>query len=102
MKKTVLLALILLLVVACNRIKEEKRVLIKGEGEAVLVLKTPKARCHKCQTIIEGGLNNLDGVSQSILNLNTKEVSIVYSPENTSPEILNSVVEDLTEKIPCK
>ncbi|WP_203257092.1 cation transporter [Hyunsoonleella ulvae] len=100
--KQIALVIVLLSVLACNRIKEEKRVIVKGENDAVLVIKTPKARCYKCQNIIENGLNNLSGVSQSILNLNTKEVSIVYTPENTTPEILNATVEALTEKIPCK
>ena len=102
MKKIALIALLLASVVACNRIKEEKRVLVKGENDAVLVVNTPKARCYKCQSIIEGGLNKMEGVSQSILNLNTKEVSIVYSPEKISPERLNTTVDDLVTQIPCK
>ncbi len=102
MKKVVLLTLVLVSSLSCNQIKEEKRVLVKGEDKEVLVINTPKARCYKCQGIIEGVLNKTEGVSQSILNLNTKEVSIVYSPETTSPEVLNATVEKLTEQIPCK
>ncbi|WP_299549703.1 heavy-metal-associated domain-containing protein [Seonamhaeicola sp.] len=102
MKKIILIVLVSLSVVSCNRIKPEERVLLKGEDDAVLVINTPKARCHKCQKIIEEGLQDINGVSQSILDLNTKKVSIVYAPENTTPEILSSTVEKLTEQIPCK
>lgn len=100
MKKIVVI--VLLVGLSCNRIKKEERVLVKGENDAVLVINTPKAMCHKCQNIIEGGLQKVDGVSQSILDLNTKQVSIVYSPENKTPEILSATVEKLTEKTPCK
>lgn len=102
MKKTILTTLILCLIISCNFIGKEERVLVKGKGDEVLVLKTPKAGCHKCQRIIEEGLLNVNGVSQSILNLNSKEISIVYSPGNTTPEILSSTVGELTKKIPCK
>jgi len=102
MKKIILITLITISAISCNRIKKEERVLVKGDNDAVLVLNTPQAKCHKCQKIIEGGLQNIDGVSQSILNLNTKKISIVYNPDNTTPEILSSTVEELTTKIPCK
>ncbi len=102
MKKIILIVLSILLLVSCNRIGKEERILVKGEEDEVLVIDTPKARCNKCQKIIEGGLQNINGVNQSILNLNTKQVSIVYSPETTTPEILNLTVEKLTEEIPCK
>lgn len=102
MKKIVVIILLALSVISCNRIKKEERVLLKGENDAVLVINTPKARCHKCQKIIESGLQNIDGVSQSILDLSKKQVSIVYTPLNTTPKILNATVEKLTKEIPCK
>ncbi|GAB1856878.1 hypothetical protein MHTCC0001_17140 [Flavobacteriaceae bacterium MHTCC 0001] len=102
MKTIIVIALVLLAMISCNRIEKEERELVKGEDDAVLVINTPKARCHNCQKIIEDGLQNISGVSQSILNLNTKQVSIVYAPESTSPEVLNATVEKLTEQIPCK
>ena len=102
MKNIVIIVLLVLSAISCNRIKKEERVLVKGENDAILVINTPKARCHKCQKIIEGGLQKVDGVSQSILDLSKKQVSIVYTPESTTPEILNAAVEKLTEEIPCK
>ncbi|GGD18310.1 heavy-metal-associated domain-containing protein [Hyunsoonleella pacifica] len=102
MKKSIFILLILVSVISCNRIEKEERVLVKPEGEAVLVINTPKARCHKCQKIIEGGLQKVDGVSQTILDLNTKQVSIVYTPESTTSEVLNATVEKLVKEIPCK
>lgn len=101
MKKTILAALIIFLVISCNFIEKEERVLVKGKSDEVLVLNTPRAGCHKCQKIIEEGLQNIEGVSQSILNLNSKQISIVYSPENITPEILSSAVKELTIKTPC-
>lgn len=102
MKKIILIALIIVSTTSCNRIKKEERVLVKGENDAVLVINTPKAKCYKCQKIIEDGLQNINGVKQSILDLNLKKVSIVYTPENTTPEILSKTVVALTKQIPCK
>jgi copper chaperone CopZ len=102
MKKIILATLVVITLIACNGIAKEERVLAQGKDDAVLVLNTPKAKCPKCQKIIEDGLQNVNGVSQSILNLNSKQISIVYSPENTTPEILSATVEELTTKIPCK
>ncbi|WP_025744114.1 heavy-metal-associated domain-containing protein [Aquimarina pacifica] len=102
MKKIILIPLILMSLVSCNHIAKEERVLIKGENDVVLVLNTPKARCHKCQKIIEDGLQKIDGVHQSILDLNIKQISIVYDPKNTTPEKLSSAVKELTTQIPCK
>ncbi len=102
MKKIVLMALVVMSAISCNRIEKEKRVLVKGKGDAVLVLNMPKAKCHKCQKIIEDGLQKINGVSQSILDLNTKKVSIVYAPEDTTPELLSSSAEKLIKQIPCK
>jgi len=102
MKKIIVLIIVVFSVIGCNRIEKEERVLVKGKDDLVLVINTPKAKCHKCQKIIEDGLQNISGVSQSILDLNSKKLSIVYSPENTTPKILSSTVEKLTEQIPCK
>lgn len=102
MKKIVVIVLLALAAIACNRIQKEERVLAKGDHDAVLVIHTPKVRCHKCQNIIEGGLQQVEGVSQSILDLNKKQVSIVYTPEHTTPEILSATVEKLMGEIPCK
>lgn len=102
MKNIVLIVLTVFAVVSCNRIEKEERVLVKAANDAVLVISTPKARCHKCQKIIESGLKKVDGVSQTILDLNTKKVSIVYSPKSTNPEILTKKVEALKKQTPCK
>ena len=102
MKNIHLLVLIILFTISCNRIQKEERVLIQGENEAVLVLNTPTAKCSRCQKIIEEGLLNITGVSQSILNLNSKNVSIVYNPKETSSEILNFTLKELITETPCK
>lgn len=102
MKKTAIIILLIVTAISCNRIKKEERILVKAENDTVLVINTPSAKCHKCQTIIESGLQEIEGVSQSILDLNKKQVSIVYNPENITSEKLNKTVEHLTEKTPCK
>ncbi len=102
MKKILAIALMVLTVLSCNRIAKEERVLVKKADDAVLKIATPKAKCSKCQKIIETGLETINGVQQSILDLNAKHVSIVYNPNHTSPEALNAAVAELTTKIPCK
>ncbi len=101
MKKLIFFFLIFAFV-SCNRIPEENRVLVKEASDSVLVVSVPKARCVNCQEVIEGGLQNEKGVKQSILNLHTKELSIVYAPDVTSPEALKESVKTLKGQIPCK
>ncbi|RNC86250.1 MAG: hypothetical protein ED556_08095 [Winogradskyella sp.] len=93
---------VLLALVSCNRIPEEKRVLEKDKADKVFVMQVPKARCANCQKVIEGGLQNVAGVKQSILNLHTKEVSVVYKPEEISKIDLEEKVKTLKGQIPCK
>ncbi len=86
---------------SCNQIKNEDRVLMKGKNDSLLIVKIPDAACEKCQKVIEEGLFNQKGVKQSILNLQTKEVSIVYDPLIVSPQILKDTVTELSYKMPC-
>ncbi len=101
MKKAII-AVVLLLITSCNHIEKEERVLIQQKGDAKLVINVPKAACKKCQRIIEEGLQNEIGVHQSILDLNSKNLSVVYAPEKTNPEILETTIEKLAKQIPCK
>ena len=87
---------------SCNTIPEETRVLAVSDTDAVLVISTPKAKCQNCQKIIEGGLDKVLGVKQSLLNLHTQEVSIVYDPEATTPELLKEKVATLKGQTPCQ
>jgi copper chaperone CopZ len=102
MKKIIAITVVVLTVLSCNRIAKEERVLVKKADDAVLKIATPKAKCLKCQKIIETGLETINGVHQSILDLNEKHVSIVYNPNHTSPEALSAAVAELTTKTPCK
>ncbi|BDS10524.1 cation transporter [Aureispira anguillae] len=102
MKTIIIVVAIFLAITSCNRIPKEERVLVKGAADSVLVVAVPKARCYKCQNIIEGGLKEVKGVQQSILNLHTKEVSIVYTPDLTNPEALEGKVANLIPQLPCK
>lgn len=89
-------------ITSCNQIKEDKRVLIRGANDSLLVINIPKASCENCQNVIEGGLQNEKGIKQSLLNLNTKNVSIVYDPTIASPQVIKATVTQLTYKMPCK
>jgi len=100
--RLVLLIIMVLSISSCNSFPEENRILVKGETDTVLVVSVPNAGCLNCQRIIEGKLQNEKGVKQSILNLHTKEVSIVYEPSLTSPEFLENTISDLRVELPCK
>lgn len=91
----------LLTITSCNQIKDEKRVLMQVEGDSLFVVKISDAACDKCQKVIEGGLLDEKGIKQSILNLKTKEVSVVYDPQVTSPEIIITTITKLRPNMPC-
>lgn len=100
MKKAIIA--LVLLGASCNFIEKEERVLIQGNDDSIMVIDVPKAGCGKCQNIIEQGLKHQEGVQQSILDLNTKKVSILYKADKTSPEALKTTVQNLVQRIPCK
>jgi periplasmic mercuric ion binding protein len=100
MKKIMILACAVLLLWSCE--KEETRVLSLGNGDMLLELNTPTAGCENCQKVMESGLSKVAGVNGSILNLNTKNVSIVYSPEITDTIQLKNTVAQLVKDFPCK
>ncbi|WP_299675866.1 heavy-metal-associated domain-containing protein [uncultured Tenacibaculum sp.] len=102
MKKTLSIFLIVLCIISCNRIKPETRVISKTDKDSLLVIGIPKVGCHNCQKVVEGGLVDIKGIKQTILNLHTKEVSIVYNPEITNSNTLENKVKNLAQKIPCK
>ncbi|MEW7281300.1 heavy-metal-associated domain-containing protein [Aquimarina sp. 2201CG1-2-11] len=101
MNKTTIIT-ILLVIISCNRIEKEERVLRQDPGDEIFVIHVPKAGCKKCQKIIEEGLQNENGVQQSILDLSSKKLSVVYTPEKVTPKILETTVKKIAKKIPCK
>lgn len=98
----VLIAMVLIAISSCSQIKDDNRVVMKGKGDELLVINLPAAACEKCQKVIEDGLSKEKGVKQSILNLKTKEVSIVYDAQIISQEILHATVTKLNFEMPCK
>ncbi|WP_299901675.1 hypothetical protein [uncultured Aquimarina sp.] len=100
--KNLFFILFVVLFTSCSSIEEEKRVLQIKEGDSTLVVNIPKAACKKCQKILEEGIFKESGVQQSILNLHSKNLSVVYTPEKTSPRILETTIERLATQIPCK
>lgn len=100
-RNLLLITISIFAVISCNQIKDENRVVIKGKTDSLLIVEIPDAACDKCQKIIEEGLANQTGVKQSILNLKTKEVSIVYDPLLVAPQNLIDTVTNLSYKMPC-
>ena len=100
--KSLIFGAILIFSIACNRIQEETRVIKKGETDSLFTISLPAAGCNNCQKVVEGGLSNEKGIKQSILNLNTKEVSIVYDPKVTNPQLIAASVTKLGDQMPCK
>lgn len=98
-----LLAVIIAIVTttSCNPTRDENRVVLQGKTDSLLIVSIPDAACGKCQAVIEDGLANQNGVKQSVLNLKTKEVSIVYDPLIVTPQILKTSVTELSYKMPC-
>jgi cation transport ATPase len=102
MKKIVITIATALAFSSCTQIAKEERVLVKNLSDSLLVINVPKASCENCQNVVEDGLLNEKGVKQSILNLNTKQVSIVYAPSITNPFIIKATVNKLVTQMPCK
>ena len=100
-RNLLLIAISIISAISCNQIKNENRVVIKGKTDSLLIVEIPDAACDKCQKVIEDGLANQTGVKQSILNLKTKEVSIVYDPLLIAPQNLIDTVTKLSYKMPC-
>lgn len=102
MKKIVLTITVALTISSCNQVAKEERVLIKNPSDSLLVINVPKAGCENCQNVVEGGLYSVNGVKQSILNLNTKQVSIVYNASIITAKALEHKTKSLINEIPCK
>jgi copper chaperone CopZ len=56
-----------------------------------LLIKT-SAVCDMCKDRIEGGLAFEKGVKSAVLELKTKEATIVYNPAKTTPEKLRKAI----------
>ena len=102
MKKIVITIATALAFSSCTKIAKEERVLVKNLSDSLLVINVPKASCENCQNVVEGGLSKVNGVKQSILNLHTKQVSIVYNPSVIKANELQIKTKSLINEIPCK
>jgi periplasmic mercuric ion binding protein len=59
--------------------------------DSTIVIKT-SARCESCKKRIENALNFEKGVKSSILDVNTKEATVMFDPEKTSSEKIRTVI----------
>ena len=87
--------------IACNQNNEERRVLRKGVLDSLLTISLPASGCNNCQKIMEEGLSVEKGIKQSMLNLKTKKVPIVYDPAVINPKLMVAVIK-LRNQMPCK
>lgn len=89
-RKNLLAALLLLLFTAAlantgfSQTKKSDTVMIKSS-----------AVCGMCKDRIEGCFAFEKGVKSAILDLDTKEVTIVYNPSKTSPAVLRKTLSKL-------
>ena len=50
------------------------------------------AQCGTCKKKIEHDLAYVKGVKSAVLNLDTKNVTVVYNPDKTSPEKIRDAI----------
>jgi mercuric ion binding protein len=50
------------------------------------------AQCDQCKERIEKALAFEKGIKRSNLNLDTKEITVVYNPEKTTPEKIRKAI----------
>ncbi|MFO0356456.1 MAG: heavy-metal-associated domain-containing protein [Sphingobacteriaceae bacterium] len=86
----------------CQQYKPDNRMVKPGKSDSVFVAQVADAKCENCQKVIEDGMNSTDGIKQTLLNLNTKYVTVVYDPLKVKPECIQERIKLLATQIPCK
>ena len=76
--KKVIIALLAILFLGVNAVSAQKKT-------EEIKIKT-SAQCEQCKTRIETAMAYEKGVVKSELNLDTKELKVVYKPSKTTPE----------------
>lgn len=56
-----------------------------------LKIKT-SSQCEDCKQRIENKLNFTKGVKSALLDLNTKEVTVIYDKEKTNPDAIRTAI----------
>ena len=65
-------------------------VVVNAQDQKVVIMST--AQCDECKEKIESALNFEKGVKSSNVNIETKEVTIVYNPSKTTPDKLRKAI----------
>jgi periplasmic mercuric ion binding protein len=63
----------------------------KPAKTATVVIHT-SATCDECKTIIEAALKGVKGVKKSNLDVDTKDVTVVYSPKKTDESTIRKAI----------
>ncbi|MCM1519188.1 MAG: heavy-metal-associated domain-containing protein [Lachnoclostridium sp.] len=90
MKQFFTISLIALLFVAFNPFAASAKETVKNDTVSFTL--TPPPTCQNCINKIKGNLRFEKGVKDIDVNLDTKSVSIVYSPKSTDSEKLTKAL----------
>lgn len=81
MKKIIMITCLLMGFVIKNATAQDTTVVIKST-----------AQCGECKEKIENALNFEKGVKSSDVNIDTKEVTVVYNPDKTTPDKIRTAI----------
>jgi periplasmic mercuric ion binding protein len=75
MKKFISLSILFIAMLVTNASAQDQTIVIKST-----------AQCQECKDRIESALNFEKGIKSSNVNMETKDVTVVYNPEKTNPD----------------
>ena len=59
-----------------------------------LTISVPTVHCTSCQLNIQESLDELVGVATSDVDLDAKQVTVIYDPASVDPGAITAVIED--------
>lgn len=62
----------------------------------------PEIHCDHCKNAIEGALNPLEGVSEAIVDIPARQVTVAYDAGVVSRDALIQVIEDQGYEVPVQ
>jgi periplasmic mercuric ion binding protein len=64
--------------------------MVKAQDTTIVIKST--AQCQECKDNIEKSLNFEKGVKSAVVNMDTKEVTVIYNPDKTTPEKIRTAI----------
>ena len=62
------------------------------DGELVAIFRITGMHCHRCETLIQNGLNSLPGVVEVEVDFPSAQASVVYDPRQVTTAELRAAV----------